>query len=376
MAYISITSDLKRKRWMREGLVQSASKSFWTPYTGMSADSVVVQSNNPNAGDGHTVVFDYDGNLASKSIAGKATAFGKGEQKKKFSDKLTVERQRLVADNGDAFDAVDVGDLSLSEHSDSRQKLGDLFVRWKDQAIFDVAQGLHGPSGITAAPTHIFDLSATFDYNTLLDIERNLKTSTSFSTGSTRRPLVPFTLQDGRPVWLFVMDPLMATMLKKGSGYQSLVYNADVRGNENRALKGVFGKIGSLLLVEADSFFGTTDSAASSFTLDKTATEIAGLRTKDTNGLWSGQTGFDATTDQISRGLLLGANAIQLGFGKMPDYKFQESTDFGIKSESACEFWVEAQKTRLVAESQDYEKAKVAGVDWGVIAVDVKSIDV
>lgn len=371
MAYIAIGSDLKRKKWMREGLLQAKSKGFWTPYTGNSPDSVVYQVNNTNAGEGHTVVFDYDGSLAGRAIKGKDTAYGQGEQKKKFSNKLTVDRYRLVADNGDAFDAVDVGDLSLSQHADSRAKLGDLFMRFKDQAIFDTLQGLKG-----SAPTHIIDLSTTFDYNTLIDIERNLKTSTGFSTGSKRRPLQPYVLQDGRPVWLFVMDPLMAGMLKKSSGYQALVYNADVRGNENRALKGVFGKIGNLLLVEADAFFGETDSAASTWGLDKNSVEIAGLRQKDANGLWSGQTGYLATGDQISRGLLLGANAVQMGFGKMPDYKFQESTDFGITSESALEVWMETQKTILTAETEDYAAAKVAAVDWGVIAVDVKTIDV
>lgn len=375
MSYISISSDLKRKKWMREGLIQAKSKSFWSPYTGQTPDAVVYQVNNTNAAEGHTVVFDYDGNLAGKAIKGKDTAFGKGEKKRKFSNKIIVDRYRLVADNGDAFDAVDVGDLSLSQHSDSRTKLADLFVRWKDQAIFDAAQGLHNAAGATT-PTHIIDLTATFDYNTLLDIERKLKTSTSFSTGGVRRPLQPYTLADGRPMWLFIMDPLMATMLKKSSGYQSLVYNADVRGNENRAIKGVFGKIGNLLLVEADSFFGATDSASSTFGLEANSVEIAGLRTKDANGLWTGQTGFDPTTDQISRGLLMGAGAIQFAFGKMPDYKFQESEDFGIKSESALEVWCEVQKTKLLAESNDYEQAKVGAIDWGVIAVDVKTIDV
>lgn len=371
MAYISITSDLKRKRWMREGLVQAASKSFWSPFTGMSADAIVVQENNPSAGEGHTVVFDYDGNLASRAVKGKDTAFGKGEDKRKFSNKLTVERYRLVANNGDEFDAVDIGDLSISQHSDSRTKLGDLFVRFKDQAIFDCVQGVKG-----STPSNIIDLSATFDYNTLLDIERNVKTSTGFTTGSSRRPLQPYQLQDGRSCWLFVMDALMAAMLKKGSGYQALVYNADVRGNDNRAIKGVFGKIGQLILVEAEQFFGTTDSASTTWGLEVTTTEIAGLRTKDTNGLWTGQTGYDATTDQISRGAILGANAVQLGFGKMPDYKLQFSQDFAIKSESALEVWMEAQKTKLLAESTDYDKAKVAGFDWGVINIDVKTIDV
>lgn len=371
MAYISLSSELKRKKWMREGLLQSKSKSFWAPYTGNTADSVVYQANNSNAAEGHTIVFDYDGSLAGKAIKGKDTAYGKGEQKKKFSNKLTVDRYRLVADNGDAFDAVDVGDLSLSQHSDSREKLGDLFVRFKDQGIFDCVQGVKG-----STPTHIIDLTATFDYDSLLDIERKIKTSTSFSTGSRRRPLQPYRLADGRPMWLFVMDPLMAAMLKKSTKYQSLVFNADVRGNENRAFKGVFGKIGSMLLIEADQFFGDTDSAATTWGLDANSVEIAGLRTKDANGKWTGQTGYDASTDQISRGVILGANAVQMGFGKMPDYKFQLSQDFGIKSESALEVWMEVQKTILTVESEDYEDGKVAAIDWGVIAVDVKTIDV
>lgn len=368
--YIQIGSELKRKKWMREGLVQAKSKSFWAPYTGRTADSIVVQENNESAKEGHTIVFDYDGNLAGKAIKGKDTAFGKGEQKKKFSNTLTVDRYRLVVDNGDAFDAVDVGDLSLSQHADSREKLGDLFIRWKDQVLFDTAQGLLGQ-----APTHVFDLGTTFDYNTLLDLERNLKTSRGFSTGGTRNPLAPFRTADGKPMHLFVVDTLTATMLKKSPGYQALVYNADVRGNENRAIKGIIGKIGSLVIVEADTFFGTSDTQTN-MGLNHTSVEISGLRLKDANGVWTGQPGYDPATDQISRNFILGNNAMQIGFGKMPDYKFQESEDFAIKSESALEVWLGTQKTRLIAETEDYQQAKLAGFDWGVIAVDVKTIDV
>lgn len=368
MSFVPYNSDLKRKKWMREGLIQAASQSFWTPFTGMTKESIVVQANNTNAAEGHTVVFDYDGNLAGKAVKGKDTAYGKGEQKKKFSNKLTVERYRLVADNGDAFDGVDIGDLSITQHEDSRRKLGDLFVRFKDQALFDSAQGLKG-----SAPTHIINQGATFDYNALLEIEGKLKVGAGFSTGGNRRPLQPFKLIDGRVVWLFVMDPLMATMLKKSSSYQNLVYNADVRGNDNRAIKGVFGKIGNLMLVEADAFFGETANPGTLFNLNETSVEIAGLRRKDATGKWTGQAGYVSTGVQTSRGLLLGQNALQLGFGKMPDYKLQESEDFGITSESCLETWMECQKTIMLAETDDYKQAKVANIDYGVIAVDVQS---
>lgn len=369
MSYIGIGSELKRKKWMREGLVQAKSKSFWSAMTGMTSDAVVVQANNTNAAEGHTVVFDYDGNLASKAIKGKDTAFGKGEKKKKFSNLLTVDRYRLVADNGDAFDAVDVGDLSISQHSDSRSKLADLFVRFKDQAIFDAAQGVNDQSA-----THIIDLGSTIDYNSLLDIEEYVKTATGFQSGAVARaPLYPYRTEDGKPCWIFVVDTFMAQKIKKSSGYQSMVYDADVRGNDNRAIKGVIGKIGSLVVVEADVFFGTSEGSGSGIDLHQTSVEIAGLRRKDSADNWVGQDAFDSTLALTSRGLIMGQNAIQIGFGKMPDYKHQFSEDFGIKSESALEVWMEVQKTKLIAEGEDYDKAKLAGYDFGVIAVDVET---
>lgn len=366
-AKISYASDLKRKSWMREGMVQSATKSFWTPMTGTSMDAIVYQAKKDTAKDGHTVVFDFDGNLSGKAIKGRDKAFGKGEEKRKFSDKITVDRYRLVADNGDVFDGVDVGDLKITQHSDSRRKLGDLFQRFKDQSLFDAAQG-----NLSQAPTHAIDLGSDFSYNQLLDIEKTLKTSQGFTTGEIRRPLDAYRTMDGRPCWLFVMDAAMAAMLRKDSGYQSLVYNADVRGNGNRAIKGVFGKIGQLMLVEADNFFGDTEGTGN-IALNQSGVEIAGLRQKDGNSVWTGQEGFDYTSTLHSRGLILGAGALQLAFGKQPDYKHQYSDDFGITSESACEFWMNAQKTVLTAEHSDYKAAKIADIDYGSIAIDVQT---
>lgn len=370
MPYVDINSDLERKKWVREGLVQGKSKSFWTPYTGMTADSIVVQANNLNAAEGHTVVFDYDGNLSGKAIKGKDTAYGKGEKKKKFSDKITVDRYRLPVDNGDAFDAVDIGDLSISQHADSRNKLADLFIRFKDQALFDAAQGANGQT-----PSHIIDLASTFGYDTIIDLEKYVKTATGFTTGGTtaRTPLYPFTFKDGKPMWVFVVDTFMANILKKSADYQTMIENADVRGNENRSLHGIIGRIGSFLIVEADTFFGYTGHTATTIAMQDSEIEISGLRRKDSGGNWTGQTDFNAALALDSRGFILGKNALQIAFGKMPDYKFQESTDFGITSESALEVWMNVQKTTLLAEMDDYRAAKLAGYDFGIIAVDLET---
>ena len=377
---VRLDSDLKRKQWMREGLVQAASKSFWSPLTGNTMDSVVFQAKKDGAKEGHTVVFDFDGNLSGKARKGKETAYGTGEQKRKFSDKLTVERYRLVADNGDVFDGVDIGDLTINQHTDSRTKLGDLFVRFKDQALFDAAQGVTiTQQGIVQAPTHVIDLGTTFTWNVLTDIEKTIKTSQGFTSGGVRRPLKPYMTKNGEPVWLYVIDAAMAAILRKDTaGYQNVIRSADVRGPDNRLIKGVIGKIGALLIVEADLFFGYTEGTTSGFGFNDSEIEMSGLRqydgTNPATALWTGQEGFDySSTNLHSRGVILGAGALQLAFGKQPDYKFQESQDFSITAESCVEFWMEAQKTKLKAESgAAYKGAKIADVDFGVVVTDLE----
>jgi len=370
-------SDLKRKAWVREGLVQAASKSFWNGMTGNTSSSVVFQAKNESAAAGHTVVFDYDGNLAGKAIKGKDTAFGKGEQKKKFSDKLTVDRYRLVVDNGDKFDGVDIGDLKINEHSDSRAKLADLFVRWKDQGIFDAAQGnlITNDEGRQAA-THVIE-SNTFTYDTLIDLETTLRTSQGYTTGSIRRPLAPWNLNDTDPVWMVIIGAKTAAMLRKDARWTSIIPMADARGSGNRALSGEIKRIGALLVVCAPNFFGETSvgtNAASGWRLNDTSVEISGLRQWDkTNGAWTGQNGFSyASTNLWERNLIVGAGGIQVGYGMQPDYKWQPSEDFAIKSESCLEVWLEFRKSKLKPEDSDYKAAKVTGIDWGVVAFDVK----
>lgn len=378
---VRLNSDLQRKSWMRQGLVQAASKSFWSPLTGTTMDSVVFQAKNENAADGHTVVFDFSGNLAGKARKGKETAYGTGEQKRKFSDKVTVERYRLVADNGDAFDGVDIGDLTLNQHSDSRTKLGDLFVRFKDQSLFDAAQGVITTNrGVVQTPTHVIDLGTTFTWNTLVDIEKTIKTSTGFTTGGVRRPLQPYTMKNGEPVWLYIIDACMASILRKDTtGYQNILRSADVRGQDNRLLSGIIGQIGSMVIVEAPNFFGETDGTTSGFGLNASGIEISGMRQYDgadpATAKWTGQAGFDyASANLHSRGIILGAGALQLAFGKQPDYRFKESQDFSITAESCVEFWMEAQKTRLTTESTggDYKAAKIADIDFGVVVTDLE----
>lgn len=376
---VALNSDLQRKKWLRQGLLQASSNSFWSAYTSMSKDSIVYQVNNESASSGHTVVFDFDGNLSGRAIPGKQQAYGNGEQKRKFSDRITVERYRLVVDNGDKFDATNVGDLSIAQHEDSRAKLADLFIRFKDQALFDTAQGYLN----AATPTHSIQIDASItrlSYTNLVDIERTLRTGQGYMTGAfgsitaapRRAPLQPYRLKDGRSIWLMIIDPDTAANLKGNTatgGIMTLATTADLRGDGNRVFKGLLGRVGQLVIVEAEVFFG----ASINNTLAGSEIEIAGMRQYNAvTGLWSGEAGF--TTPTYSRNLILGAGAMQMAFGKQPDYKWQPSSDFGIKSESAVEFWMNSKKVNMTAENLDYKAAQRANIDYGVIPVDVKLV--
>lgn len=366
---VALTSDIKRKAWMSEGLIQKSATSFWAPYKGTSFDSVIMVKNDISKSTGHTVVFDFDGNLSGRPVKGNKTAKGTGEQKKKFSDKLTVSDYRYVVDNGTKFDGVDIGDLKINEHSDSRNKLSDLWVRSEDQAYFDLAQQT-SEFGI--------DLGSTFNLDALLDIETVVKTGTGFDTSpvgiSKRLPLKPFTLANGKPVWLFLCDTYMKNKMLKSTGAQNLLAQMDLRGNENRLIKSQIGTIGNFLFLDAGSFFGYTEGNILTngyYEYENTGVEIPGMRVYDTvNAKWSGQTGFSQASTLKSRGVILGAGAFQKANGMMPDYKYEDS-DFGKFSESCLETWCAAKATKLLAENSDNVDGKIAGYTYGSIFVDV-----
>ena len=370
---VAYDSELVRKGWVLKGLVQAKSTSFWDGMTGMSEDAIIYQKNDFAVKEGHEVHFQMDGNLVGAAHVDKEQAWGNSEQKKLFSDSLRVKRLRWSVDNGDKFDAKNVGDLSLAEHGDSRTKLADLFIRAKDQMIFDAGLGLLHSEGAshTVLPNEKANIAAllvddTFTYDFAMDLEDIIKSGRGYTTGGTRRPLEPYKLADGRKMWLMVIDSRQSRDIRKDNNFVAIGSQASVRGENNIILKGVIGELGAFVIIEAQSAFGTASA-----NIGKSKVEICGLRKIDSTGLFEGQPGYGAGgTVSASRGMILGRGAFQVGFGNQPDYKFKSSQDFDIKSESALEVWMNIQKTILNTENVDYDDAKVAGHDYGVVVFD------
>lgn len=380
-ALFPTVSALHRQAWVLEGILQAKKNSFWSQYTGSSSKSIIYQKNMMQAGEGHKITFDYDGNLSGAPVKGKETAFGKGEDKRKFSDNLTLSRYRYVVNNGDRFDIRSIGKntTTMAEHADSRGKLADLFMRSKDQAIFDCAQGnLQDTFGKAQEPSHIIDLGSSFTYDDLIKIETILTASTGYSTGSIRRPIDAYVYADSMPKWYLFADNILLNKLRQDSAFQNIFKTADVRGDGNTTISGLVADVGKIRIVAAPLFFGSTTSTGSSWDIKHTEVEICGMRqyhagTTTGSKVWTGQEGYSYTsTTKHSRAFIIGAMAMKLANGMPPEYMLQPSIDYGITSESCLEAWWGVEKVRFKQENTEYSMAKVANIDYGVIAVDVE----
>jgi len=363
-------SELERKSWMVQGMIQKKSESFWNGLKGKTQDSVIYQKNDRNASEGMTVVFDYRGNLATEGFRGSEEAFGNAKAKYKFSDKLTIEEGIYTVDNGRKYDAAIIGDMDLAEHEDSRELLSDNQVRANDQVFFDVGCGfLRGetPSHIlTVADKSVADMTVAhkISWDFLVEIETAAKTG-KIGTYDRRAPIRPFKFAGGKRKWLCILDSYQIMDLLQDTKFQALYQNAQVRGNGNELISHAIAEVGNLVIMEAGTFFGSSSSNE----LFKQSVEMAGLRTIDEAGTFSGTTTKQAGVI-ASRGLLLGAGAFQEAFGMMPDYKYQPSQDFGRVSESALELWHQAKRCVLTAEVKDYEEAKIAEMDYAMFVFD------
>lgn len=363
-------SELKRKMWVAEGLLERNSVAFWTPYKGTSFGSVINVQSDISKNAGHEVVFEWDGKLTGMAREGNEQAQGTGEKKVKFSDKIRVTDYRYPVDNGTKFDGVDIGDLSINEHISSRNALSDLWVRSEDQSYFDLGQQADSAFGI--------DLGADFTFEGYLDVEEAVKTGYGFDVTpsgiDTRIPLEPFRFNNGEELFLWVMDVKFKNMLFRNQASRDLLAQCDVRGNDNRILRGKLGKIGNFLIVEAPTFMGTTKKGSpivdsrGYYKYNNNGVHTSGLRYYDkTNQAWSGEEGFDHASALQGTSLILGAGAFQKANGKMPDYSVA-STDFAKFSESCLDVWCSAKATKLYAENWDYEDdGKVAGYNLGII---------
>jgi len=383
---IPYNSDLSREQWVKENLLSEAHRQFWLPYTSNKHTSVVYNKMDLTCGSGHTITFDYSGKLTGKMYRGQKYDDANKEIKRKFSDKIVIDEFSLYVDNESKFKGCDIDDLSLTQHMDSIDGLRDLFYRHKDQALFDTAQG------IFEAPTHIFNMQ-TLDYNSILDLVSAAKKGTglvkplangavSNAKAKKRIPLERADATSAGTGYFWLINEDIATKMKKLPEYRDMLINGDVRGVSNKIFTGALAKINGLLIVEAPVFFGYTPDGE--FDIGDTEIQYSGLRNYATKGTviaWEGQPKFDellaekeggnAEVKVYARTLLLGSGALQVAWGMMPNYVVEWS-DYKKTSGSMLEFWAMWKKTKLKQEMGKGYTAKVDGVDFGVIPVDIE----
>ena len=307
-AYVQPGDPLIRNKWVREGMLQAASRSHWAPYTSNGAGGIIQIKTDFMAKRFSQLTFDYDSFIAIPAKQGKEVVRGTGRVKWKFSDRLTIDRYRWAINNGDKFDAMDIDAQDLTAHGDSIAKLADNFIRFKDQWLFDMMQGFtryytDGGQQITYDPHHLIYIDGTkaLGYNEFAGIanivrestfgrvgsgtnkekvfqgsgwkirkllangtyeEANANTPEILIKGQKRVPLKPYTMKDQEPCWYLFVDDTVKTMLLRDASMQRILLQSEVRGN-NRLMRGVIGKVGNIMIVEMPTFFGTSENDSS-----------------------------------------------------------------------------------------------------------------
>ena len=388
-------SRLARVTWIRKGFERAAEKSFWAPITSKSSDAVVTMNKEMSATQ---VRFQIRGHLAAAAIEGQANASGEGVDKKVFSDMVNVITRTFVVKSAEIMNAINAGDRQLAMHEDSRDDLSNQFMMWKDQAITDYASGIVSGSAATHTVS-IGDSGVSFGYNDLVDLETLASSSVvkgsinaSTTTFPSRAPLKPVAMADGQPRWLFVIDSETQGLLMKEAVTQGIFARGDVRGNDNRLIKHVLGDVGMLRVMMCQRFFGRNNkrlsnigSSNSMASVSNTVVEIPGIRqfvgtVADgviTAESWSGDSDFLSLSRTDGKQvwsvcLLMGAGAIKFAEGLNPRYSMEKS-NFEQESESALITYNGFGKWTLKEEiGGDYDEAKIAGVDHGVIRVLVR----
>jgi len=369
-------SDLVRKKWVAKNLSEYAPESFFSALKSDTANNVIFTKVDLGKKDGETVVFDYKGaRLSGKGFKGKEQIEGKGEKKKRFSDKVVLETNRLIVDNGSVIDAHSSAAIDETEHSDSVKRLSEVKVAHDDQGYFDAMQGiLHG-----STPTHVMrpndktsmaNIVSTdiLTWDGMTKFATNAMYGWGFNTGSTRASLMPIKLKGGEKMFLFLADPIQIEQLKADEDYQKFKADGDVRGENNALFGRAVGKIGgNFIVVEAPIFKGIPVGSS----LYQNDVDVAGLK----YFLGSASTEIDFTDLPgsgviASRGVILGANAIQSAGGETPEYTYQEY-DHRARSDSGLRVHNQIKKTKLVTESNsDYNVDKLNGVDFGIVVVE------
>lgn len=391
---LDYNSDLIRRQWIKDGVAEARKSSFWDFAMGKGADAIIRQKRMKTATEGHNIIFDYQGALEGTGFKNKETAYGKGESKKRFSDRVTIDMWRFPVYNGTKWDATKSANLNSTEHSDSRRLLMDVWTKLKDQAVFDCMQ---------FGSTHRYIVKAnatkTFSYDDLVKLELAVKSGNGFVSMTNkdtkmpkRFPLLPYKVAGGKDMWLLVCDSYMLSALFLDPDFKSSFQHADVRGNDNRLISGALGTIRSFVIMDSGTFLGKSKEgvlpAKDGGLVDAygyaqfNATRImgSGLRTyrgadgQYTPQSWEGdltQTGAKV----FSRGLVVGRRALQFAIGMDPDYNLEWSRDHKIDSESCLITWVGMKPVKLLAEGPDYHAAEAAGISFGFIAVDMQLPD-
>jgi len=369
---LNLNDPLERKRWVKQQMVIAANDraNLFRGYVGNSAQSIIYRSSFTNSNAMQSVIFDFDGFLSNPPIVGKQRAIGKGESQKYFSDQLHLNFYRFVRDNGWRVEASAWDKVNNTKHTYAMSQLANLNTRFYSQTLSDAFQGFlvgcepthvirPNGKGTTTALTSADKPSLSF----LRKIEEVCQMGWGFSSGTTetRLPLIPGTAS-GR--YTLLVDQLFPILVREDADFQELIKHSDVRGNQNRNIRGYIGTIGNLDIVTVPMAHGFMVSR----NFGGSGVMLPGFRFMNKNGKITGEKGFDVKSDLIGRGVIIGQSALRLASGASPDYVYEEY-DAKEFSESVLRAFLNVAPVKYKEHNGNYA-TKVTDYNFGMIHIE------
>ena len=378
---MSFGDTLRRKQWIKNGMVAAGKTSRLKRFKGRSFSSAIFVSNEglQTNNKGNEIIYDFDGFLAQEPKEGDAHLSGTGENYKKFSASFYTRNFHNTVAIPKEWDLQEIGSMELRKTSKIRKDLSNLYKRVSDQAIFDVAQGFDE----TQQPTHIImpngktdvaDLAVT-DTPSLALLDHIIFCTTvgeQFSVGDNRGGLKQWTDsgsngEEAEVIDLWV-DYHFLRKLNQDPAWRKLHGTILTQSMKNPLHTGIITSHENLRLYRMPFFQGTSSARD----INKSSVESAGFRRYDADaGKWEGEVGFNLTSGKMTgTAVVVGAGAMIAHATACPVDPFTiEYSNHKQQKEAGLHYYMNVKRTQLFEHNGDYAVRKMTGYDLGLINV-------
>lgn len=301
--------------------------SFFEEHTGNEQGNIVNQKVNFGKGDGDTIKFTMiNSNETDEGFTGNITIEGKEGKISRSTDSLTIKKRsnayRFDVDELDVYAFTNIPVLATKKLTHWGSLIKDRMIFSALNASLSAAQTLYADPDNNSA---VDDL-AIADKITPDLIYRAHAIAKSTNNGA--KPKLHPIMINSQEHYILLVSPMVAYDLKQNSDYEQMQREAQMRGKDNPLFTGALVIIDNIIIKEHERVGMTTNASGVHY----------------------------------SKNLLLGQDAIGIGYGKNPELvekKFDYDNEIGV----AYKMWLGVKRMEFTFKTGASSTADFA---WGV----------